>query len=691
MRRLALIFTFFIFSLPLLANGVGVIDAGNAVYLKLISSKVDVYVENQVAITKATMIFENNYSTAQNFKYAFPLPEGATATQLKWYIEGTWWVAQIAEVPQDTTLPGGSIHPDLQEYLGPTPLFFDITQPLQPDSTTIIELQYVELLPYEFGNVSYEYPNDYQLIQIQQLDLQEFNFDLVSGRTIENIQMLSHNTTQFSNNGYDAHIQVLMMEASAVQDYRLQYTLSLDELGLFSFSTMIPDTLVPDEYDPGYFVFVAEPDPGTTTDIIDKVFTLIVDRSGSMSGDKIVQARNAAEFIVENLNEGDMFNIVDFASDVTNFRNEHVPFTPTNKTDALNYIGGLYASGGTNISGAFDVAVPQFATASDSTANIIIFFTDGQPTAGITSLQPLLDHVQNLIDQTETNILLFNFGIGTGANQQLLTQLAAQNNGFAEFLGNDELESRITQFYLKIRNPVLLNTSLDYPENTLSEVYPSPLPNLYKGQQMIVSGRYGTPGNVNITLSGTAFGQNVDYEYTLNLADSNVTQYQFLPKVWAKQKIEYLLVLYHSLEPTSTQAQDLKNQIIAMSIAYGVVTEFTSFTGGVTSVEDETEIEDDKNLPEDFRLLGNYPNPFNPTTKIQFSVGKDVFDIAVIRIYNSIGELVRTLIVNVNGRGIYEVTWDGTNENGAMAPSDIYIYTVQFGNHILANKMVLMK
>ncbi|KXK56784.1 MAG: von Willebrand factor type A domain protein [Chlorobi bacterium OLB5] len=190
-----------------------------------------------------------------------------------------------------------------------------------------------------------------------------------------------------------------------------------------------------------------------------KVFTLIIDRSGSMSGNKMIQAKDAAKFIVNNLNEGDKFNIVDFMDYAYAFRPYHVNYYLNSKDSAISYINALQANGLTNISGAFSLAVPQFSSANDSTANIIIFFTDGQPTAGITNTTQLLLHIRNLIISTETNIFLYCFGIGSDVNVQLLTLMGAQNNGLTEFLGNDELYSRITDFLSPDQEPCFTHTN----------------------------------------------------------------------------------------------------------------------------------------------------------------------------------------------------------------------------------------
>ncbi len=587
--------------------------------------------------------------------------------------------------------PSEEMHPNLRTFLGEMPLYFDLEQKIKPDSALTIELTYVELLSYQFGNVDFYYPNDYSLIQSSNLELQYFEFTLNSQRTINNIQSLSsHTIIQSSNDGNTANLICQTANALANENYQVRYSLSLDELGLFSLSTQIPDSLLPDSYG-GFFLFVAEPDPEETTDIMDKIFTLIIDRSGSMWGDKIVQARDAASFIVQNLNAGDKFNIVDFSDNITSFRNQHVDFNNANKQAALSYISNIDADGLTNISGAFDLAIPQFSIANDTTANIIIFFTDGEQTAGILDTDELASHVHNLVLQAETNISIFTFGIGSYVNEQLLTLLATQNNGLAEFLGDDQLESRITEFYLQIRNPVLLNTEISFSSTAITELYPSPLPNLYKGQQMIATGRYQSAAPVTVTLSGTAFGNPVSYMYELALADSAIEKNQFLTKIWAKHKIEHLLIQYYLLDPKSEQAEMLKQMIIELSVNYGVICPLTSFDPDPTGIEISERSTTENLAPSSFELLNNYPNPFNATTKILFKVNVNLNQIVKIRIYNSLGQLVTLLAIRVAGPGTYEVEWNGTGFDNTILPTGLYFYVIDFGESLLCGKMHLIK
>ncbi len=393
------------------------------------------------------------------------MPLEATALSLYYKTNGQWYEAKFSATEQDSISGGGgtTVDYELLTYLGENPLIYSLDQPIHADSTLTVELVYVELLEYKLGKVNYTYPNDYDIIadSIDRLiDQQKMQFSILSDRTITDIKLLSHTADSIINTGTDANIYYSRTEEKANQDYSVQYMLSQEELGLYSYSTFLPDTMIPDPYGKDFSLFVAEPDPSENQQVIDKVFTLIIDRSGSMTGDKIVQARNAAKFITQNLNLGDKFNIIDFASDITSFRGEHVDFTAANESAALDYIDNLLATGSTNISGAFGEAIPQFSAASSNTANIIIFFTDGQQTAGITDTDQLIEYVDNLVVQNEAKISIFTFGIGTSTNERLLTTLAANNNGLADFLGSEELEEKITDFYLLIRNPVLINTSI---------------------------------------------------------------------------------------------------------------------------------------------------------------------------------------------------------------------------------------
>src|SRR6056297_719946 len=132
MKRLAIILTFILTTqLTLLGNGIAITNIVRGHHLKLVSSSVDVQVENQIAITKTTQTFKNETDSTVSVKYAFPLQDDESAIQLKWYIDELWYLANIG-VSSDS---GGIGTPTntatkFKKYLGETNLMFPIDQEL---------------------------------------------------------------------------------------------------------------------------------------------------------------------------------------------------------------------------------------------------------------------------------------------------------------------------------------------------------------------------------------------------------------------------------------------------------------------------------------------------------------------------------------------------------------------------------
>jgi Ca-activated chloride channel family protein len=675
-KALIILSAFLLYANITIAHGVAIKDANLGTYLRLATSSQEVTVFDQVATIVSIQVFQNQTGLDASIKYAFPLHEEASATGLRWKIHNIWYSAVFAPSPQDTTLPGGGTpDPDLLAYLGDSPLYFEIPNSIDADSSITVELTYVELLPYDFSIVDFDYPNNYSLIQNNILNQQHLHFILQSQRTIESIDLTSHTGATITNDGNHAEITYDAFETYANQDYHIEFALNSDELGMYGYSTYLPDSLNScDSIGNGFFTLIVEPDPGDTSQVIQKVFTLIIDRSGSMTGNKMEQAKNAASYIVENLNDGDYFNIVSFDDVVESFQPGHVEYNSSSKEQALAFISALYARNMTDIASAFHTAIEDFSGNDTTMANIIIFFTDGQPTAGLQGTQEILDYIQSQLSYYEVQNLTINtFGIGEDVNQPLLSQIASQNNGLCEFLLNNELQLMITDFFRRINNPVLLNTTMSFDPAVITETYPDPLPNLYLGQQLIISGRYDIPGPVHLTLSGQAFDITRTYEYDVLLSDSLITENMFLTKLWAKRKIDNLYVQYFTYPTGSSAAQEIMNEIIGISVCYNVSSPFTHMSGGGGT---PTSIESRENNPENQMSASAYPNPFNSTTTIRFTVENAIHGMIEIQIVDLFGRVIRFMKIAADHSGAYELEWDGRDQQGNDVKSGKYFFRI---------------
>tara|TARA_Y100001947_G_C10049856_1_gene181670 strand:- start:131 stop:451 length:321 start_codon:yes stop_codon:yes gene_type:complete len=100
-------------------------------------------------------------------------------------------------------------------------------------------------------------------------------------------------------------------------------------------------------------------------------------------------------------------------------------------------------------------------------------------------------------------------------------------------------------------------------------------------------------------------------------------------------------------------------------------------------------VDDDNITAENFELKGNYPNPFNPTTKIRFS--NDRSSNVKVTVYSLKGEKVATIMNKQVNAGTYDVSWNGKSTNGKVVPSGMYLYDVESDGRRLQGKMLFLK
>lgn len=109
----------------------------------------------------------------------------------------------------------------------------------------------------------------------------------------------------------------------------------------------------------------------------------------------------------------------------------------------------------------------------------------------------------------------------------------------------------------------------------------------------------------------------------------------------------------------------------------------TDTVGSITAVEDGS--------PLSFAIAGNYPNPFNPSTTIQYTIPEKVTNRVSLEVYDLRGALIKTLVDQVISPGNHSVIWNGADENGNKVSSGLYLYKLQAGDFKMSNKMMLMR
>jgi Ca-activated chloride channel family protein len=324
----------------------------------------------------------------------------------------------------------------------------------------------------------------------------------------------------------------------------------------------------------GYFLLVASPTlTATEKTVPPRRVILIMDRSGSMQGKKIEQAKAALRFALGKLRSQDTFNVITFSDNVETFSPEPIAATPDNKQRADAFVEGIAADGGTNINEALLTGLKQFP--ERSSGNTLLFFTDGLPTVGVRNQATILD---NAIQENAKKARTFVFGVGYDVDVPFLDNVARSLRGDADYVRPDEdIEVKTSQFVAKTSAPVLENVKLTLSGAHTGEIYPHPgdIPDLFSGGQLIIVGRYtGGSDTVNITLSGETNGK--PQSYTLPAKFPAVeTDADFLPRLWASRKIGYLMDEVR-LQSDGDAQKEVIDQIIALSREYGILTPYTS-------------------------------------------------------------------------------------------------------------------
>lgn len=530
---------------------------------------VQVQIVDQVAVTHVDQTFYNPNDFSVEGTYVFPLPVGATVTSFTLWIDGKPVEGEILEAnaarQKYEEIVRNLKDPALLEYVGQGAVQAHIF-PIPPQEERKIELEYSQVLASENGLVRYTYPLNTEKFSLWELDSVSVNVEIQSKHPIRAAYSPTHHV---DIDRIDDNHLIAGYEEEKVRpdkDFALYYSLGEEEaFHLMSYRDPF-DTLDND----GFFLLLLAPRPDSEIKPVDKDIIFLLDKSGSMEGEKFQQAQEALHYILQHLNPNDRFNIISFSTGIDSYSYKMTPAAEA--SDAQKWVSSLSAEGSTDINRALLEAA---SIADRERPTYLIFLTDGLPTEGVTDSQSI---IQNFSEAASKNVRLFSFGVGYDVDTLLLDTLSQNHHGASSYVLPDErLDELISGFYSKISTPVLTNLELDFGEMAVYDIFPSPLPDLFVGSQVVVVGRYRQGGISTVKLSGRTDGKNQEFSFPEQVFTSDSSQEDEmlanLPRLWATRKIGYLLNKIR-LEGNDQETID---QIVRLSIRYGIVTPYTSY------------------------------------------------------------------------------------------------------------------
>ncbi|MFQ5592758.1 MAG: VIT domain-containing protein [Anaerolineae bacterium] len=531
---------------------------------------VNVTIDNQVATTRVDQTFVNPSNVVLEGTYVFPLPEGATISEFNMWVDGKKWEGKVLNKDEAREIYESIVRrrrdPALLEYIGRGAFQASIF-PIQPGDERRVELEYTQVLTMDQGLVEYVYPLNTEKFSAEPLERVSITVDIESDVPLRAIYSPSHAVDLFRDGETRARVGYEDENVLPDRDFVLYYTVTPEDVGLNVLSYKV-------DGEDGYFLLLAAPPVEVdTTEVVARDVLLVLDTSGSMEGDKLVQAKAALSFVLEHLNPEDRFNIVTFSTGVRRYARGLQPASDT--AAAQRWVENLTAGGSTDINRAL---LEALADADPMRPAILIFLTDGLPTAGVTEEDRI---IANVTDAAPKSARVFTFGVGYDVNTILLDTLARELRGASDYVRPEQrIDEIVSGFYAKVSTPVLADIQIDWSEVFVEDTYPQPLPDLFAGTQLVMVGRYRDGGATDIILSGQVNDRPQSFRYSdvrfvkeSGSDGSGGITTSFIPRLWATRKIGYLLnqIRLHG------ENREMIDEIVELAVRHGIATPYTSF------------------------------------------------------------------------------------------------------------------
>jgi len=324
---------------------------------------------------------------------------------------------------------------------------------------------------------------------------------------------------------------------------------------------------------PGTFLLALTPPPlgeqAPPRDVL-----LLIDRSLSMRGRSLEQARIAVAEILDQLADGDGIHLVAFDHDRERFGSgnpaapaQWLPLTDERRRAALAWMETLTPRGGSEIERALEIAGRM--EVREGRASLVVLITD----AAVGNEGRLLRKLPEQLGERRLYVL----GIGPAVNRHLIERLGRAGGGASDVvLPREGLSDAVRRFARRVRagGPALRGLELSWDEALTADVYPRPLPDLFGGQPVRVVGRFSGEGPTTLRLTGTRpDGQPREITAQVDLPEV-ADDAPGLERIWARRRIADRL---EHLEANPTAASDVRLEVLGLALKHQLVSPYTAF------------------------------------------------------------------------------------------------------------------
>jgi len=525
----------------------------------------DIVIKDQVASITVSAEFYNPNPRRMEGTYFFPLEKDASVSGFSMVINGKEAQAELLPAEKARTIYEDIVRkqqdPGLLEYVG-TKMLKARVFPIEPNKAVKVKLQYDQTIKEEGGLCHLRYPLRSAKPNEGSVNQVSVSVSIESSSPLKSIYSPSHTVDIARKKDTLAKMSYEASKNVPDRDFDIYFSRAAGDIGL----SLLAHKPVKDD---GYFLLSVSPKVEMTEkEVQKKNLIFVIDTSGSMSEDgKIDQAKKALSFCVNSLNPGDRFNIIGFSTEARPFKDSLVNFDKDSQEEARAYSEKINARGGTAIDHALTMAVTM--AGKEKGLTMVLFLTDGKPTIGEHNTARILENARK---QNTSKSRIFVFGVGYDVNTDLLDKLAEESRGTGEYvIEKEDIEVKVSNLYTKVAHPVMSDTKLHFGGARVYDMYPKEVPDIFRGTQLMIFGRYKGQGKQELKLSGVVAGKSQEFTYKVDLGTSETNE--SLPRVWASRKVAYLLneIRLHG------KNQELIDEVVALGKQYGIVTPYTSF------------------------------------------------------------------------------------------------------------------
>lgn len=540
-----------------------------------------VVVRGQAASTELTLVFKNPTRVALEGKALLPVPRGVTLKSFS--MEGTSGKTEAELVPRREArriydeIVRNLKDPAILEFAGLGAVKTGIF-PVPPGGEVKLRMIYEQLLTADGDRLDYLLPRSESLTNGG--PGWTIELDWKDARGIRALYCPSHEITLKRH----SQKKVSFRLAGKINPGPLQVSV-LTKSSEKAVATVLSHAEKDDE---GYFLMlISPPAPPADAPRLKREVTVVMDRSGSMAGEKLEQARAAATQVLGGLEDGEFFNLITYNEAVERFAPAPVVLDRKTRAQAHDFLKRFRVSGGTNIHGALEAALTQ--PTRENFLPMILFLTDGFPTIGETSEKKIRTSLAKINNGKRR---IFTFGVGVDVNTPLLSRLADDSRAVATYvLPGEDVEVKVAGVFRRLSGPVLSAPRLEVKDapGRVTDLLPSQLPDFYEQDQIVIFGRYHGKESLQFILRGhNGSGEESD-QFDFKPRPKKRTN--FIPRLWATRKIAVLTEAVRDLGADSSllglsgnatdladpRFRELVDEIVRLSTEHGILTEYTAF------------------------------------------------------------------------------------------------------------------